>query len=597
MADNYILKESWGKPNIQSREYLAQQEQEKDAMLAKGGIVVGDKVYVIESKKTYVLGFDNKWYDASEGGAAPVLEDVTVSYTENDTYTITPSSGYDGIAQVDVTVDVPSDPSLEELDVTYLENGNYIITPTAGIDGISQANVFVNVPAPPAIVEPKTVTLYDYDGTIITQYGAQEFAALQNYPAAPVHEGLTFQSWNWPLENAKQYVAKYKYCDIGATYCTSDGFTKLYLALESGADSMEVNFSLEGEGSIDWGDGTSTHITGDSLETNLSERHTYATTGGYYIIKIGVTGVFSLGGYENTAVWQGYGDYGDLSLYKVELASNAILGGGFNCENTYQSALSSIVISEGTTALCSSAFCNCNSLKHVTVPRTTTVVGNYSFAGMYSLKSISLSYQCNIDDNDCLIGDSCCITRLVIPEGNTVLSNFGVSYDLWSTSTALSLITVPDTITQINSIPFISKITIPSGVTTINSLTGCLSSINIPSSVNTLEDNACDGNPFLQKAIIGAKYVGGNQFHYTSGLYELTFTSNVESIGSELFYEYGHNNVHILTFEGTTPPTLASDSFTYLPTTCIIRVPQGSLSAYTSAENYPDPNTYTYEEY
>jgi len=69
MADNYILKESWGKPNIQSREYVAHDEAEKDAMLAKGGIVVGDKVYVIASKKTYMLGFDNKWYDATtEGG-------------------------------------------------------------------------------------------------------------------------------------------------------------------------------------------------------------------------------------------------------------------------------------------------------------------------------------------------------------------------------------------------------------------------------------------------------------------------------------------------------------------------------------------------
>jgi hypothetical protein len=33
------------------------------------------------------------------------------------------------------------------------------------------------------------------------------------------------------------------------------------------------------------------------------------------------------------------------------------------------------------------------------------------------------------------------------------------------------------------------------------------------------------------------------------------------------------------------------------PYICIIRVPQGSLSAYTSAENYPDPSQYIYEEY
>lgn len=34
-----------------------------------------------------------------------------------------------------------------------------------------------------------------------------------------------------------------------------------------------------------------------------------------------------------------------------------------------------------------------------------------------------------------------------------------------------------------------------------------------------------------------------------------------------------------------------------IDTTCVIRVPQGTLSDYTSAENYPDPSEYTYEEY
>lgn len=36
--------------------------------------------------------------------------------------------------------------------------------------------------------------------------------------------------------------------------------------------------------------------------------------------------------------------------------------------------------------------------------------------------------------------------------------------------------------------------------------------------------------------------------------------------------------------------------FSSLPTTCVISVPTGSLSAYTSEANYPDPDTYTYIE-
>lgn len=41
----------------------------------------------------------------------------------------------------------------------------------------------------------------------------------------------------------------------------------------------------------------------------------------------------------------------------------------------------------------------------------------------------------------------------------------------------------------------------------------------------------------------------------------------------------------------------SSSAWTNIPTTCIIYVPTGSLAAYTSAANYPDSSTYTYEEY
>lgn len=584
--DKYILTESWGRPNIQKREYIAQDDKERDAMLAKGGIATGDKVYVIESKKTYMLGFDNKWYDATTGGAAPALENVTVSYTENNTYSITPSANYDGIAQVDVTVDVPSDPSLEVIDVTYLENGNFTIRPTAGIDGISQANVQVNVPAPAAIVEPKTVTLYDYDGTIITQYGAQEFANLQNYPAAPVHEGLTFQSWNWPLATAQQYVAKYDYCDIGATYCTSDGLTKLYLALKQGNDTMAIDFSLDGEGDIDWGDGTSTHIIGDDLEVDLSESHTYDIEGGYYIIKIGVTGTISLGGRDGMVVCQGYQSYGEVNLYKVEMASNAILGGNFYCEDSFTSAFTTIVISEGTTTIPYQAFASCSALKHITLPRTVTRIEDGAFVYVDSLQSISLSYQCNIDRNDSIFDSNYYLKRLVIPEGNTEVKSY-------NNCDYISIMTIPETVQTIISVPCLTSISIPSSVTRIRSLGGQWNSLIIPSTVNQLDGL---GSIYLHSARIGAKYMRAS-FNTCYLLSDVTFMSSVLSIENSLFDEGGYYQIRNITFEGATPPTVTSATFEYLPTYCVIRVPQGTLSTYTSAENYPDPNEYTYEEY
>jgi hypothetical protein len=67
----------------------------------------------------------------------------------------------------------------------------------------------------------------------------------------------------------------------------------------------------------------------------------------------------------------------------------------------------------------------------------------------------------------------------------------------------------------------------------------------------------------------------------------------VTSIGGAAFF--GCDALTSITFESTTPPELDSDL--ELPKTCVIRVPQGSLSTYTSAENYPDPTDYIYEEY
>lgn len=59
---------------------------------------------------------------------------------------------------------------------------------------------------------------------------------------------------------------------------------------------------------------------------------------------------------------------------------------------------------------------------------------------------------------------------------------------------------------------------------------------------------------------------------------------------------YVGSSLSSITFMSTTPPTAYQDSFSNIPSDCVIYVPQGTLSAYTSAENYPDPTIYTYRE-
>lgn len=147
-------------------------------------------------------------YNAVTVDVQPDLETKTVTYTANDTYTIIPPAGKDGISLATVTVNVPSDvnnqdktvspttssqsvtadsgysglgtvtveavtssidaniaagnikkdvsilgvtgsydpqPDLETKSVTYTANDTYTITPTTGKDGMSSVEVTVNV--------------------------------------------------------------------------------------------------------------------------------------------------------------------------------------------------------------------------------------------------------------------------------------------------------------------------------------------------------------------------------------------------------------------------------------------------------------------
>ena len=79
------------------------------------------------------------------------------------------------------------------------------------------------------------------------------------------------------------------------------------------------------------------------------------------------------------------------------------------------------------------------------------------------------------------------------------------------------------------------------------------------------------------------------------GLRKFSITQGVTSIASGAFKDC--SGLQELHFYPTTPPPVANaDAFSGLPTDCIIYIPAGSLSDYTSATNYPDPNTYTYVE-
>ena len=78
---------------------------------------------------------------------------ITRTYTANGQYSIATPDGYDGISDVNLTVNVPSrEPVLETLNIT--DNGTY--TPSSGVDGYN--SVSVNVPKEHHNVTSKSIT-------------------------------------------------------------------------------------------------------------------------------------------------------------------------------------------------------------------------------------------------------------------------------------------------------------------------------------------------------------------------------------------------------------------------------------------------------
>lgn len=146
------------------------------------------------------------------------------------------------------------------------------------------------------------------------------------------------------------------------------------------------------------------------------------------------------------------------------------------------------------------------------------------------------------------------------------------------------------------------NVIVPSGVTSLssyafNSCTG-LKSITIPSSVTSIEENTFDSCTGLTSITIpsGVTSIGNNAFKNCTGLESIDLPDSLTIIGGGAFSNC--TSLQSIKFASINPPTVNNNTtFRGVPTTCIIYVPTGSLSAYTSAQYYPDSNTYTYVEY
>lgn len=282
-----------------------------------------------------------------------------------------------------------------------------------------------NIPVGPAKakVEEKDVTFIDFDGTILYSYTKEQAMALSALPDPPDHSDnevpLTFDEWNWTLDQIKTQISEYGgNAIVGAVYHPTDGNTHLFIEIKDiNRRTFAIGYS---GGTCDWGDGTQ-----DNLKS-----HTYDSCGTYEI-KFS-RGVTRFGG----ETGNGY------VIKRIYTNDNFTYLNGDAVKRCCNLELFSM--SKGLLGINGNAFDTCVSLKTIIIPSTPSIYRGNEFTGNSGFKTIS------------------------IPVGTTRM--------YWSFSYLKSLknVSIPYSVTNIDSYSFdgclsLEKITIPSSVTAIGS--------------------------------------------------------------------------------------------------------------------------------
>ena len=298
-----------------------------------------------------------------------------------------------------------------------------------------------------ALIE-QDVNFYDYDGTLVSSYKLTDLP-LQNLPQAPTHEDLTFQEWNYTLEEINNTTIP---VNIGATYITEDGKTRLYINLEDILRN-DVKIAFNNLSSnvviVKWGDNSEEEtITGTGLKI-LS--HKYTSVGKYIISMDATNSSISFGSNSSANCVMGSLSKGNIlcrnMLYKVEIGRNSAVSGHCfrNCwdlktitipnsvtslgANTFYgcSSLVSVAIPNSVTNIASSVFYDCSSLVSVAIPNSVTSIGTYAFRNCYRLRNLILAE--GVTELPTYAFDGCwSFTNIIIPSTVITLGTYAFRY-------------------------------------------------------------------------------------------------------------------------------------------------------------------------
>ena len=289
------------------------------------------------------------------------------------------------------------------------------------------------------------VTFYDYDGTILYSYTAEEFRSLTEMPPLPTQPGLVCQEWNWDYKEALAYVYEYGVLDVGATYITDDGKTRLYIRIAAkGRMDVPLHFqqTVANGVTIDWGDGTPTETLDGT--GNVNATHHYNAIGDYMISLDVAEGCTLVLGHNSDSI--------------------GVIGGS---DSAYKRILYKAEIGLGIMSL------------------------NYAFTGMRTLASVTIPKSINASGNRAF-AESILLSCVIIPNSITNISSE------WLEKSRVGVVSLPRSITTTGSIfrscELLSTVVIPPNITEISSLCFYLSygliSLVFPKGIKTIGSNS-----------------------------------------------------------------------------------------------------------
>ena len=388
-------------------------------------------------------------------------------------------------------------------------------------------------------------------------------------------------------ENGAYDVTQYASADVNVPSggddpypVRNDGKTHLWVMVDDMVRpdvTVRVRNGVKAGGmKIVWGDGSWTIC---DVATSTNYVHMYEACGVYEIIIEQNKGGTHFANY-STGYTSSYGIMGSVNdenaynrgrLLAVEFGnpdsttnSNSKVIGNYAlnaCMNVRK-----VTISEGFTRYNPLALIGCSNLREIYFPSTISDFRNAGTVGNYypRLEKVELAQGITNDNNLTGVFLNCSNLRsIVVPDSFTTTFSNGCFFGCSSLDTLM----IPSSST-VYEVAF-ANIADTSDRTSLTSMR----KFDVPS-LTAIPPELFNGATQLQSITIPAAVteIGANAF------------ANCYSLAS-------------ITFLPTTPPTVDdANAWTNIPTDCVIHVPTGSLSAYTSASNYPSSSTYTYVE-